>query len=98
MKYAFGTIGVTLAAITISGIAMAAPMTSAPKSDDILVTGVATYVCARDDRGWHYMRGDRRTTCRPARPSEGARFYGWRCEGPRCGWWHRNERRWHDDR
>ena len=51
-------------------------------------------VCIRDDRGWHYMRGSRRIVCRPARPS--GRLWGWRCEGPRCGWWHRNERRWHD--
>jgi hypothetical protein len=61
--------------------------------NDSLVTKAATFVCERDDRGWRYMRGDRRVTCRPARPS--GRDWGWRCEGPRCGWWHRHERRWH---
>jgi len=59
-----------------------------------LIDKTATYVCIRDDRGWHYMRGTRRVVCRPARP-QGA-FWGWKCEGPRCGWWHRNDRRWHD--
>ena len=38
------------------------------------------------------MRGNRRSTCRPVRPS--GRDWGWRCEGPRCGWWHRHDRRW----
>jgi hypothetical protein len=46
----------------------------------------------RDERGWHYMNGQRRVICRPARPR--GNFWNWRCEGPRCGWWHRNERRW----
>ena len=59
-----------------------------------LTTRVVTYVCIRDDSGWHHMRGARRITCRPARP-RGA-FWGWRCEGPRCGWWHRDNRRWHE--
>jgi hypothetical protein len=74
--------------------ATAAPVSRAPLSGDQLVTPAATYVCGRDDRGWHYMRGQRRVTCRPARP-RGA-LWGWRCEGPRCGWWHRQNRRWHD--
>jgi hypothetical protein len=61
------------------------------------VVPIATDDCRRDDRGWHYMRGERRTTCRPARPREGAAsFWGWKCDGPRCGWWHQKERRWHD--
>jgi hypothetical protein len=59
-----------------------------------LTTRVATFVCSRDDRGRHYMRGSNRVTCRPARP-RGA-DWGWRCEGPRCGWWHRHNNRWHD--
>jgi hypothetical protein len=74
--------------------ATAAPVSRAPLSGDQLVTPAATFVCTRDDRGWHYMRGQRRVTCRPVRPRGAA--WGWRCEGPRCGWWHRNNRRWHD--
>jgi hypothetical protein len=80
----------------LAGSASAAPLGGAIDrvQGESLTTRVATYVCARDDRGWHYMRGSRRITCRPARP-RGA-FWGWHCEGPRCGWWHRNEHRWHD--
>ena len=60
-------------------------------------TPIASFDCRRDDRGWHYMRGERRLTCRPDRPREGAaNLWGWRCEGPRCGWWHQKDRRWHD--
>jgi hypothetical protein len=65
-----------------------------PSVDKSAITKVATYVCVRDDRGWHYMRGERRITCRPAHP--GGKEWGWRCEGKRCGWWHRGEKRWHD--
>jgi hypothetical protein len=72
----------------------AAPLTNNAPQTETIATTVATFVCSRDDRGWHYMRGSRRVTCRPAHP--GGRFWAWRCEGPRCGWWHRNERRWHD--
>lgn len=63
-----------------------------PVVDAGLTTKVATMICVRDDRGWHQMRGSRRVTCRPARP-RGAEW-GWRCDGPRCGWWHRKENRW----
>lgn len=72
----------------------AAPLTGNAPRTETLTTTVATFVCTRDDRGWHYMRGDRRVTCRPAHP--GGRFWAWHCEGPRCGWWHRNEHRWYD--
>jgi len=41
--------------------------------------------------GWHYhVRGDRRSCFR--RP--GIRFWTWRCEGPRCDWYHSRDRRW----
>jgi hypothetical protein len=81
-------------AIVSATTAMAAPATPLHPANESLVTKAATFVCERDDRGWHYMRGDRRVTCRPVRPS--GRDWGWRCEGPRCGWWHRHERRWND--
>jgi hypothetical protein len=79
-----------------AGSASAAPLgaTGNGLAGETLMTNVATYVCIRDDRGWHYMRGQRRITCRPARPTGAG--WGWRCEGPRCGWWHRNNHRWHD--
>ena len=67
--------------------------TARPGITDPSYTKVATYVCIRDDRGWHYMRGDRRNTCRPVRPS---REWGWHTEGGRSGWWHMKEHRWHD--
>jgi hypothetical protein len=91
----FGAISGSFAfAIVTATSVMAGP--SAPATaptDGSLVTKTATFVCERDERGWRYMRGDRRVTCRPARPA--GRDWGWRCEGPRCGWWHRHERRWH---
>ena len=65
----------------------AVPLTGNAPQTETITTTVATFVCTRDERGWHYMRGDRRVTCRPARPE--GRFWGWHCEGPRCGWWHR---------
>jgi hypothetical protein len=85
-----------LAAATLwAGTAGAAPIggTRAPQAEPLL-SKVATFVCARDDRGWHYMRGSRRVTCRPARPR--GSHWGWHCEGRRCGWWHRHERRFND--
>jgi hypothetical protein len=59
-----------------------------------LVSQTRTYVCTRDDRGWHYMRGHSRVSCRPVRPHGSS--WGWRCDGPRCGWWDRRDHRWHD--
>jgi hypothetical protein len=81
----------------LAGQAIAAPI-GANKSvgAEGLVSKVATYVCSRDDRGWHYMRGSHRMKCRPAIPHGGAKVWGWRCEGPRCGWWHRHDHRWND--
>ncbi len=47
--------------------------------------------CQLGAGGWHYhFRGDRRSCGR--RP--GLRFWTWRCEGPRCDWWHNRDRRW----
>ena len=53
----------------------------------------AAFVCGRDDRGWHYMRGDRRYNCRPRRPF--GLFWTWRDEGGRSGWYHRRDRIWY---
>jgi hypothetical protein len=82
---------------TCAGSANAAPVGAPnPATSEGWITKVATYECKRDERGWHYMRGERRTTCRPARPAEGGKLWGWKCEGKRCGWWHGKEKRWHD--
>lgn len=92
-----------LAAFAFAGItALATSAGAAPighhglGAEPAAATKVATYVCVRDDRGWHYMRGNRRVVCRPAVPDGGARVWGWHCEGRRCGWWHRREHRWND--
>jgi hypothetical protein len=86
-----------LAASTLwVGTAGAAPIANnraAPGAESLL-SKIATFVCVRDDRGWHHMRGERRVTCRPARPKGAA--WGWHCDGPRCGWWHRHERRFYE--
>jgi hypothetical protein len=96
MKSRYFSAAVLAAATLWAGTAGAAPIgagTRGPQAEPIL-SKVATFVCARDDRGWHYMRGSRRVTCRPVRPR--GPHWGWHCEGPRCGWWHRHERRFND--
>ena len=85
--------GALLAALATSASAAPAGLGNSAAPDAGLTTKVATMICVRDDRGWHHMRGKDRVTCRPARP-RGAEW-GWRCEGPRCGWWHRMDSRWH---
>jgi len=86
-----------LAAATLwagtAGAGLIGAGTRAPEAEPLL-SKVATFVCARDDRGWHYMHGSRRVTCRPVRPH--GVHWAWHCEGPRCGWWHRHEHRFHD--
>jgi hypothetical protein len=89
-----------LAAPIVLACAFSAPAVSAmglpgkTQGTENLVTQTAAYVCVRDDRGWHYFRGRNRVVCRPVRP-RGA-YWGWRCEGKRCGWWQSRERRWND--
>lgn len=65
-----------------------------PAIDSADVTQVARRDCLRDDRGWHYMRGEHRVSCRPSRPP--GREWGWHIEGDRSGWWHLREHRWND--
>jgi hypothetical protein len=80
-----------------TGAANAAPLgTPNATENGGWATRVAAIVCLRDDRGWHHMRGGRRLDCRPERPKMDVKRWGWRCEGPRCGWWHSKEKRWHD--
>ena len=84
----------SLATMTGSALALTGSKSSAPVESASEALPVATLVCTRDDRGWRYMRGDRRVTCRPARP-RGAEWI-WRSEGGRSGWWHRRDNRWND--
>lgn len=89
--------GAILTLATLTGSASAAPLggiIDTQVGGQGLVTQVATFVCRRDDRGWHYLRGKRRVTCRPARPR--GMGWGWHCEGRRCGWWHGKDHRWND--
>ena len=61
---------VVLVATALAGTAIAAPIsggTRAPATQPLLGK-VGTFVCMRDDSGWHDMRGHRRVTCQPARP------------------------------
>jgi hypothetical protein len=99
MKTFYATVALLAMGVLYAGPSLAAPAGSTANrpATENLATPVATFDCRRDDRGWHYMRGERRVTCRPVRPSEGgAKLWGWKCEGPRCGWWHQRDRRWHD--
>jgi|KBSSwiStaDraftv2_1062776.scaffolds.fasta_scaffold1905619_2 hypothetical protein len=91
-----------LASLAFAGLvasaaaAGAGPLGSTAPAGESLVTNVATYVCIRDDHGWHYMRGSSRVTCRPERPKDHPQFWAWHCDGPRCGWWHKKEHRYFD--
>jgi hypothetical protein len=92
-----------LASIVIAAFATCAGSANAAAADagkrlrgEGLITKVAFGECQRDERGWHRMNGERRANCRPARPIEGAKLWGWKCDGPRCGWWHSKEKRRHD--
>ena len=51
--------------------------------------------CLLGPGGWHYHTRftHRRVSCRPVSPGK---LWIWRSEGGKTGWWHRNERRWHD--
>jgi hypothetical protein len=77
------------AALFVTGALFTAPSVAGPLGSpgqrpvtERIATPVATFDCRRDDRGWHYMRSERRVTCRPDRPREGAaNLWGWRCEG-----------------
>ena len=90
---AFAVCAITALATSANAISLPAVVTNATV-DQSLVRTVASINCTRDDRGWRYMRGERRVTCRPSR-SSGA-YWGWRSEGGRSGWWHRRDNRWHD--
>ena len=99
MKTFFAAFALLVMGALYAGPSMAAPIS--PATSGLAVEDMATparygdYGCRRDGRGWHSMYGERRRGCRPDRP-RGDRHWGWKCDGPRCGWWHPRERRWHD--
>lgn len=88
-----------LATGLFASAANAAPIGSIPSntiSTDAplveLVNGVHRS-CGSGPIGWHYhTRRGARVACRPVRP--GIRYWTWRSEGSRSGWWHSRERRW----
>jgi hypothetical protein len=97
MKTFYAALLATGVLFTVPAIAAPAGLTAHGFAAQGQAMPIAADNCRRDDRGWHYMRGERRVTCRPVHPREGgANLWGWRCDGPRCGWWHQKERRWHD--
>ena len=73
---------VVAALATCAASANAAPIGANQASSGGWITKVAIGECQRDERGWHRMRGERRENCRPARPSESGKMWGWKCEGP----------------
>lgn len=92
------------AAALFSGVLLAAPVGAAPAgmAKDVGAAAPTAEIelvhgnhrsCERGPAGWHYHNrfGDR-IACVP-RPR--GLFFTWRCEGERCGWWHRTYRRWH---
>ena len=80
--------------------ASAAPLGSLTVTTDtaplveLVHNGNVHRACELGQRGWHYHNrlGDR-FDCRPRRP--GFRYWEWRTEGGRSGWWHSRERRWY---
>jgi hypothetical protein len=78
-----------------AGAAAAAPAAPAPLPAMSLVEKVHAChaLCELGPAGWHYHVGPtcKRVVC-GASPGT---VYIWRCDGPRCGWWHPLFRRWH---
>ena len=90
---ATGLISTTAGAAPLGTFAKNAITSDAPLIE-LVHNGNGHRACELGQRGWHYhnRRGDR-IECRPVRP--GYRYWVWRSEGGRSGWWHSNERRWH---
>jgi hypothetical protein len=75
MKTLYATFALLAMGVLSAGPSLAAPALAAPAGSaghraatETLAMPVATYECRRDDRGWHYMRGERRA--RPAGASK----------------------------
>ena len=99
MKIQIAIAGGLLATGILASAASAAPIGSIPRdtvTDDAPLVQPVNGVhraCGRGPNGWHYhTRRGVRVACRPARP--GFRYWTWRSEGNRSGWWHSRERRW----
>ncbi len=99
MKIIATVAGGLLATGLFASAAGAAPLgnfskDAAPSADPLvqLVHNVHR-ACSVGPNGWHFhTRRGVRVACRPVRPG---RYWTWRSEGGRNGWWHSRERRWH---
>ena len=60
-----------------------------PRATEVLATQVAIDASAM--LASHLLRGESPRHLPPAMPREGAKFWKWRCDGPRCGYWHRRK-------
>ena len=83
----------------LASTASAAPISSMPSKTIYSEAPLVELVngdhraCRSGPNGWHYhTRRGVRVACRPARP--GFRYWTWRSEGNRSGWWHSRDRRW----
>ncbi|MGL4397370.1 MAG: hypothetical protein ACRCS9_12580, partial [Hyphomicrobium sp.] len=56
--------------------------------------------CRRGPNGWHRSTRYGRQACGRSNvnPAVPLALWIWRCADGRCGYWHRNERRWRDGR
>jgi hypothetical protein len=89
---ATGLIATTANAAPLGSLASnAATVDTAPGV--ILVHNGDHRSCELGRRGWHYNdRRGNRVECRPRRP--GFRYWEWKSEGNRTGWYHSRDRRW----
>jgi hypothetical protein len=99
MKSILTAAALAAAAVLTAGTANAAPLGGlpVPVSENGLVqkihNGDVHRSCELGNRGWHYHSRYRgRIECRPPRP--GFRYWTWRNEGGRQGWYHSRDRRW----
>ncbi len=82
-------------AVSAAPLGGIAPGSSAVETDLVQKVHGSHRACESGPAGWHYHSRfrDRRIACRPTSPG---RLWIWRSEGGRVGWWHRNEKRWHN--
>lgn len=94
-KIAAAAAFVLIAPIATANAAPLGNLGTAPAVDSGIVQVHGRHnTCELGVAGWHRSpRRGVRIACRPHRP-RGA-FWIWRSEGPRHGWYHRKERRWH---
>ena len=94
-----GAAGLATAGLLAVSTASAAPLGGVAGGGAVADTSLVEKVhdfhraCVLGPRGWHYhSRLYGRVVCRPPIPG---RYWIWRSEGGRTGWWHPRERRWY---